>query len=122
MPSSAPPPSEKIGVFIWGFVVFLAVASGLFVGCSSPCQLILTAQSSPHPSALGRTQSITFLVSTAVSASSAALSGSLLAYGLNRNLAGLPFWFSSVIGVVAVSTSPFVKEGNGHEIRLLGDD
>ncbi|KZL71893.1 major facilitator superfamily transporter [Colletotrichum tofieldiae] len=122
MPSSTPPPSEKTGFFVWAYVVFLACAAGLFVGCVAPCQLILTALSSPHPSALGRTQGITFFVSTAVRASSSALAGSLLAHGLKRNLAGLPFWFSTIIGVLAITTSPFVKEGNGHEIRLPGDE
>lgn len=121
IPSSKPPPSEKTGFFIWAFVVSLAAAVGLFVGCVGPCQLVLTAQSSPHPSALARTQSITFFVSTAVRAACSALSGYLLAYGLNRNLAGLPFWFSAVVGVIAICTSPFVKEGNGHEIQLPGD-
>lgn len=122
MPSSTPPPSEKTGFMIWAYIVILACATGLFVGCVAPCQLILTALSSPHPSALGRTQSITFFVSTAVRASGSAFSGTLLAYGLNHNLAGLPFWVSSVVGVVAIATSPLVKEGNGHEIRLPGDE
>nr|XP_036578384.1 major facilitator superfamily transporter [Colletotrichum truncatum]KAF6785627.1 major facilitator superfamily transporter [Colletotrichum truncatum] len=122
MPSTTPAPSEKTGFIVWAYVVVLACATGLFVGCVAPCQLILTALSSPHPSALARTQGITFFVSTAVRGSGSALSGSLLAYGLVRNMAGLPFWLSSVVGVVAIATSPFVPEGNGHEIRLPGDD
>lgn len=113
LPSSTPPPSEKTGFFIWGFIVFLATISGLFVGCVMPCQLILVAQSSPHPSALARTQSIAFFASTATRASSSAISGRLLAYGLDRNLTGLPFWLSALMGVIAIGINSFIQEESG---------
>ncbi|KAJ5057390.1 major facilitator superfamily domain-containing protein [Bipolaris maydis] len=114
LPSSLPPPSEKTGFFIWGFIVFLAIITGLFVGCVMPCQLILVAQSSPHPSALAKTQSIAFFVSTATRASSSAISGVLLAFGLDRNLAGLPFWLSALVGAIAIGINPLIEE-NGFE-------
>ena len=112
LPSSTLPPSGKTGFLIWGFIIFLATVTGLFVGCVMLCQLILVAQSSPHPSTLAKTQSIAFFVSTATRASSSAISGVLLAYGLDWNLAGLPFWLSALVGMIAIGVSTFIKEEN----------
>ncbi|EUC27524.1 hypothetical protein COCCADRAFT_41774 [Bipolaris zeicola 26-R-13] len=110
LPSSTPSPSEKTGFIIWGFIISLATVTGLFVGCVMVCQLMLVAQSSPHPSTLAKTQSIAFFFSTATRACSSAVSGVLLAYGLDWNLTGLPFWLSALVGMIAIGMNAFIKE------------
>ncbi|TDZ32568.1 putative membrane protein [Colletotrichum spinosum] len=102
MPSSTPPPSEKTGVAVWVYLVFIQTSTALIASLVTPSQLVLTNFSSPHPSALGRTHSINFFNSMAVRASSSALAGNLYAFGSTHNLTGI--------------------EGNGHEIKLPGDD
>ncbi|TDZ67383.1 putative membrane protein [Colletotrichum trifolii] len=102
MPSSTPPPSEKTGVAVWAYLVFIQTSTALIASLVTPSQLVLTNFSSPHPSALGRTHSINFFNSMAVRASSSALAGNLYAFGSTHNLTGI--------------------EGNGHESKLPGDD
>lgn len=122
MPSTTPPPGEKTGVPVWALITLDQVLTALVAACVVPATMVLTNSSSPHPSALGRTHSITFMVTMGVRAVSFAIAGNLLAYGTSHNLSGLVFWFCSLVAVGQILGSPYVKEGNGHEIRLPGDE
>ena len=51
-----------------------------------------------------------------------ALGGYLYGQGLERGCVGAVFWGLSVMAGLCCFASTFVKEGNGHEIRLEGDD
>ncbi|KAK1687764.1 major facilitator superfamily transporter [Colletotrichum godetiae] len=122
IPSSTPPPSEKTGVAVWAFLVFIQTSTSLITSVVTPSQLLLANFSSPHPSALGRTHSITFFTSMAVRAASSALAGNLYAFGSTHNLTGVIFWFSSAVSLVSIVLTRFVREGNGHEIKLPGEE
>lgn len=122
MPSTSPPPLEKTGPAVWALLVLIQASTALTTSCVTTSQLVLTNVSSPHPSALGRTHSVTFFVTMAVRAAASAFSGNLYAYGSTHNLSGLVFWLSSIVSILGVVLSPFVKEGDGHEIKLPGDE
>lgn len=122
MPSTTPPPSQKTGVPVWAYLVCIQSATALITSVVTPSQLLLSNFSSPHPSALGRTHSITFFTSMTVRAAASAVAGNLHAYGSTHNLTGLVFWISSAVSFMAMIISRFVKESNGHEIKLPGDE
>ncbi|KAL0930181.1 major facilitator superfamily transporter [Colletotrichum truncatum] len=122
MPSSTPPPSEKTGVVVWAYLVMIQTFTSFITSVVTPSQLVLTNLSSPHPSALGRTHSLTFFMSMAVRATSSALAGNLYAFGSTHNASGIVFWMSSIISCIGILLTPFVREGDGHEIKLPGDD
>ncbi|KAM0814307.1 putative Major facilitator superfamily transporter [Seiridium cardinale] len=122
MPSSTSPPSEKTGVAVWIYLVFIQASMSLLVSVVGPSQLVLTNLSSPHPSALARTHGISFFMSMAVRAISFTLAGHLYAYGSTHNMTGLVFWSSGVVSLCGLLLTPFVKEGDGHEIKLASDD
>lgn len=121
MPSTTPPPGEKTGFGVWAFIVLIQTVTSLITSIVTPSQLLLANFSSPHPSALGRTHSITFFTSMAVRAASSAMAGNLYAYGSTHNLTGLVFWVSTAVSLVAIMLTIFVREGNGHEIELPGE-
>ncbi|KAG7069838.1 major facilitator superfamily transporter [Colletotrichum scovillei] len=122
IPSSTPPPSEKTGVAVWAFLVVIQTSTSLITSVVTPSQLLLANFSSPHPSALGRTHSITFFTSMAVRAASSAMAGNMYAFGSTHNLTGVIFWFSSAVSLIAIIVTRFVREGNGHEIKLPGEN
>ncbi|KAI9163202.1 MFS general substrate transporter [Paramyrothecium foliicola] len=122
IPSTTPPPAEKTGVAVWVYLVLIQTWTALTTSVVTPSQLLLTNFSSPHPSALGRTHSITFFMSMTVRAASSAMAGNLYAYGSTHNITGIIFWVSSAVSVAAIGLTRFVKEGNGHEIKLAGEE
>jgi hypothetical protein len=121
MPSSKPPPSEKTGVAVWAYLVFIQTSTSFLASLNIPSQLVLTNLSSPHPSALGRTHSINFFMCMAIRASSSALAGELFAFGSTHNLSGIVFWINSVVSFGGIILTRFIEEGDGCEMKLEGD-
>lgn len=121
IPSTTPPPSEKTGFWIWAFIVFIKVFGSLAT-FSVASLLLLTTLASPHPSALGRTHSIAFMLTEGTRAITTGASGLIYAWGSSHNLVGLLFWFASLVCLPEMVASMFVKEGNGHAIRMEGDE
>ena len=50
------------------------------------------------------------------------MGGLLYGMGLEKGCVGAAFWVMAVMATGVCVASTFVKEGNGHEIRLEGDD
>lgn len=79
-------------------------------------------RSSPHPSALARTHSISFVATGLVRSVVAATAGVVYAYGSSHNMTGLVWWIASGIAMIAWVMSQWGREENGHSIRLVGDE
>lgn len=122
VPSKSPPPAEKDGTLVWMAlcgVLFIQVIGRTFV---LPATIILLNNSSPHPSVLGTVHGMGQSISSAARTLGPVLGGYLYGLGLSKGIVGAVFWVLSGVAVCGIVASWFVREGDGHEIRLEGDD
>jgi hypothetical protein len=120
--ASAPPPEPKSGPLIWAAitaVLFLQVAGRTF---ALPGQTILVNNCTPHPSVLGTIHGLGQSVSSAARTIGPMLGGWLYGIGLTRGVVGGVWWGLACVAVLGLVASWFVREGDGHEIWLEGDD
>ncbi|KAK2625164.1 hypothetical protein QTJ16_005533 [Diplocarpon rosae] len=121
IPSTTPPPSQKTGLPIWAAltsVLFVQVVGRTF---ASPATTILINNCSPHPSVLGTIHGIGQSASSAARTVGPALGGWLYGVGLEHGVVGAMFWLLACVAVFSIVASNWVREGDGHEIRLEGD-
>ncbi|CZT06451.1 related to E.coli tetracycline resistance protein TCR1 [Rhynchosporium graminicola] len=122
IPSTTPPPSQKTGFPIWAAIsslLFIQVVGRTF---ASPATTILINNCSPHPSVLGTIHGIGQSASSAARTVGPALGGWLYGVGLKNGVVGAMFWVLACVAVFSIIASNWVREGDGHEIRLDGDD
>ncbi|KAL7942125.1 major facilitator superfamily domain-containing protein [Trichoderma barbatum] len=122
VPSTTPPPEAKTGILIW-----IAICSVLFFQVTGrtfalPSQVILVNNCSPHPSVLGTVHGLGQSVSSAARTIGPMVGGVVYGFGLNKGIIGLVWWGLSGVAICACLTSLAVKEGDGHEIWLEGDE
>ncbi|PBP18093.1 major facilitator superfamily transporter [Diplocarpon rosae] len=75
----------------------------------------------PHPSVLGTIHGIGQSASSAARTVGPALGGWLYGVGLEHGVVGAMFWLLACVAVFSIVASNWVREGDGHEIRLEGD-
>ncbi|KAL2187071.1 MFS general substrate transporter [Thermothelomyces heterothallicus CBS 203.75] len=122
VPSVSPPPHAKDGVMIWAAIVvvlFFQVVGRTF---ALPAQTILVNNCTPHPSVLGTVHGIGQSVSSFARSLGPILGGFLYGLGLARGVVGAVFWGLSGVAACNIVVSWFVREGDGHEIWLEGDE
>lgn len=122
VPSASPPPHAKDGVMIWAAIVavlFLQVVGRTF---TFPAQTILVNNCTPHPSVLGTVHGIGQSVSSFARSLGPILGGFSYGSGLAKGVVGAVFWGLSGVAVCNIVVSWFVREGDGHEIWLEGDE
>jgi hypothetical protein len=122
VPSASPPPHAKDGVEVWiaiAGVLFLQVVGRTF---TLPAQTILVNNCTPHPSVLGTVHGIGQSVSSFARSIGPILGGFWYGLGLARGVVGAVFWGLSGVAALNIMASWFVREGDGHEIWLEGDE
>ncbi|KAI2466670.1 MFS general substrate transporter [Annulohypoxylon bovei var. microspora] len=122
VPSTTAPPGSKTGPAVW-----LAIAGVLLVQVTGrtfalPGQTILVNNCTPHPSVLGSVHGLGQSVSSFARTLGPVLCGWLYGLGLSRGLIGGVFWGLAGVAVGGLLVSVFVREGDGHEIWLEGDE
>ncbi|KAH6899872.1 major facilitator superfamily domain-containing protein [Thelonectria olida] len=124
VPSSAssPPPGPKGGPAIWLAIVGVLSIQVLGRTFAIPSQTILVNNASPHPSVLGSIHGVGQSVNSAARTLGPIVGGVVYGFGLDKGIIGLVWWILSCVGICAVLASLFVKEGDGHEIWLEGDE
>ncbi|KAK3349465.1 major facilitator superfamily domain-containing protein [Lasiosphaeria hispida] len=122
VPSSAAPPSPKEGIAVWfaiaGVLAFHVVGRTFAL----PAQTILINNCTPHPSVLGTVHGIGQTVSSFARTLGPVLCGFIYGLGLSHGVIGAVWWGLSTVAVGGVLASLFVREGDGHEVWLEGDD
>ena len=122
VPSKSPPPKEKDGILVWlalCIVLFIQVTGRTF---ALPATVILVNNACPHPSALGTMHGIAQSCSSAARTIGPTLGGIFYGLGLHHGVVGAVFWGLSGWAILGCIASYWVKEGDGHEIKLEGDD
>jgi hypothetical protein len=122
VPSKTPPPAPKDGPLIWvalTCLIFIFVVGRTF---AAPAAAILLNNCCPHPTILGTIHGMGQSVSAAARTVGPALGGYVYGVGLEKGVVGATFWALAGVAGIACFASNFVKDGDGHEIRLEGDD
>lgn len=119
---SSPPPEPKRGIPIWASICGVLLIQVMGRTFALPSQTILVNNCSPHPSILGTVHGLGQSVSSAARTLGPMASGVIYGFGLNRGIVGLVWWLLSGAAICGMLASLLVREGNGHEIRLEGDE
>jgi predicted MFS family arabinose efflux permease len=122
VPSSSPPPHSKDGVMVWMAIIGVLLLQVLGRTFTLPGQTILVNNCTPHPSVLGSVHGIGQSVSSFARSTGPILGGFLYGLGLAKGVVGAVFWCLTGVAVCNIIVSWFVREGNGHEIWLEGDE
>ncbi|KAF2658148.1 MFS general substrate transporter [Lophiostoma macrostomum CBS 122681] len=122
IPSTSPTPAAAAGCWIWlgiSAVLTLQVTARTF---ALPASIILVNNASPHPSVLGTIHGVGQATSSAFRTIGPVASGYWYGLGLKRDMVGLSWWLVAAFSAVGCVTSFWVRNGDGHEIMLPGED
>lgn len=122
VPSSADAPNPKSGLTVWVCIAGVLAFQVIGRTFALPAQTILVNNCTPHPSVLGTVHGIGQSVSSFARTLGPTLCGFLYGLGLARGVVGAVWWGLSGVSVCGVIASLFVREGDGHEIWLEGDE
>ena len=122
LPIRSPPPLPADGAWLWmGMIgiLFLQVTGRTF---ALPLMLVLTNNSSPHPSVLGSLHGIASSVSSGAFSIGPIVSSWLFGKGLDMGFVALAWWLLAGESLCMQITSRLIYEGDGHEIKMDGED
>ncbi|KAI1372906.1 MFS general substrate transporter [Hypoxylon crocopeplum] len=122
VPSTTAPPSQKTGPLIWITIAGLLLIQVTGRTFALPGQTILVNNCTPHPSVLGTVHGLGQSVSSFARTIGPILCGWLYGLGLSHGLVGGVFWGLAGMAVGGLIASFWVREGDGHEIWLEGDE
>jgi len=122
LPSDSPPPSPKDGVQVWIAITLVLSIQVIGRTFALPAQTILVNNCTPHPSVLGTVHGIGQSVGSFARTVGPITGGFLYGLGLAGGIVGAMWWGLSGIAICGFIASLFVREGNGHEIWLEGDE
>lgn len=122
VPSTSKPPAGVSGALIWmaiTVVLFIQVLARTF---ALPCTAILINNCCPHPSVLGTMHGVGQSVSSLTRTFGPVVFGWLFGKGLDIGVVALGWWSLACVAVAGSIASQFVREGDGHEILLEGEE
>jgi len=122
LPSSTAPPLPAAGFVVWvGIlgVLFIHVLGRTF---AMPSATILVNNCCPHPSVLSSVHGVAQSVSSGMRMLGPVMGGWGFALALRVRIVVIPFWALMVFSAMAVFVSYLIYEGNGHEIKLDGEE
>lgn len=124
VPSSAasPPPHAKDGIALWLSIAGVLLCQVVGRTFALPAQTILVNNCTPHPSVLGTVHGIGQSVNSFARTLGPMLGGFLYGLGLANGIVGAVWWGLSCVAACGILASWWVREGDGHEIWLDGDE
>jgi MFS family permease len=122
IPSTTAPPSGKTGFIFWTALTSLILLFVLGRTFAAPAAQILLNNCCPHPTVLGTVHGVGQSVSAFARTIGPALGGWIYGVGLEKGVVGVTFWVLAGFGGISCFASHFVKDGDGHELRLEGDE
>ncbi|TKA67611.1 hypothetical protein B0A49_09265 [Cryomyces minteri] len=122
IPTRSKPPHQADGVLVWigiTSVLFVQVLARTF---ALPATIILINNCSPHPSVLSTIHGIGQSVSSGTRTIGPVLGGWLYGLGLSHGVVGAAWWGLAGVAICGAVAGRWVREGNGHEILLEGEE
>ncbi|QBZ56958.1 hypothetical protein PoMZ_01876 [Pyricularia oryzae] len=120
---NSPDSHTKTGPAIWLAITTVIGLHVLGRTFALPAQTILINNCSPHPSVLGTVHGIGQTASSAARTLGPALGALIFGIGLEKGVVAIVWWVLSGVAVLGLlATCLWVREGNGHEIWLEGDN
>jgi hypothetical protein len=122
LPSSTLPPLPANGVVVWVGITIVLAIQVMARTFALPATNILVNNACPHPSVLGTFHGIAQSVSSLSRTFGPAAAGWLYGRGLIWGVVGTGFWFLAVAALVNNFAACFVRDSDGHEIVLEGEE
>ncbi|SMR50651.1 unnamed protein product [Zymoseptoria tritici ST99CH_1E4] len=122
IPSSNAPPAQASGVLVWMAIAVVLAIQVMARTFALPSTAILVNNASPHPSVLGTVHGIGQSVSSLTRTLGPVAAGWLYGVGLRKGVVGLAWWVMAGVAVLGAVAGRWVKEGDGHEILLEGEE
>ena len=122
LPSTTKPPHPVSGVIIWVGIAIVLCIQVLARTFALPAAAILNNNCSPHPSVLGTVHGLAQSISSGARTIGPLLGGWAYGKGLKAGIVGAAWWGLAGVATVGCLAGTFVKDGNGHEILLDGED
>ncbi|KAF2172234.1 hypothetical protein M409DRAFT_62990 [Zasmidium cellare ATCC 36951] len=122
IPSTAAPPTQASGPWLWIYLTFILCIQLMGRTFALPSAAILVNNASPHPSVLGTVHGVAQTVSSATRTLGPVLAGWIYGVGLNKGIVGLAWWCMAGVAVLGNFAGRWVRDGDGHEIWLEGDE
>lgn len=122
VPSTSPPPGPKSGVALWASIAVVLFCQTVGRTFALPNNTILVNNASPHPSILGTFHGFAQSCTSAARTIGPMLAGYIYGLGLAKGVVGGVWWGLSGFATVGWMASWLVREGDGHEIWLEGDE
>ena len=118
--SNSPAPADGALVWIVMFaILFLQVLGRTF---ALPLTQILVNNCTPHPSALASVHGLASSLSSGSRTLGPIIWSSLYGFGLQKGRVWMAWWLLAIEAAVGASATWLLREGNGHEIWLEGDE
>jgi hypothetical protein len=122
LPSTSSPPHEATGVVVWlGMIIVLAIQV-MARTFALPGTTILVNNSCPHPSVLSTYHGIAQSISSAIRTMGPASMSWLYGRGLVWGVVGTGFWGMACAAIVNNFVGSFVRDSDGHELKLQGEE
>lgn len=122
VPTSSSPPAPASGFFLWTALTIVLSIQVLARTFALPATAILVNNASPHPSVLGTIHGMGQSVSSAMRTIGPIVISWLYGVGLSGGFVGLVWWCMAGMAVLGAIAGGWVREGNGHEIMLEGEE
>jgi hypothetical protein len=122
LPSSTLPPLPANGIVVWVGITIVLAIQVMARTFALPATNILVNNACPHPSVLGTFHGIAQSVSSLSRTFGPAVAGWLYGRGLIWGVVGTGFWFLAIAALVNNFAACFVRDSDGHEIVLEGEE
>ena len=122
VPSSTEAPAPSGGFLFWFTITLILSIQMMARTFALPTNTILVNNASPHPSVLGTIHGIGQSVSSAMRCIGPIVGSYLYGKGLSMGVVGLVWWLMAAWALAGCVAGAWVREGNGHEILLPGEE
>jgi hypothetical protein len=122
VPTTSTSPAAASGPLLWISIVIVLCIQVTARTFALPATAILINNACPHPSVLGTVHGLGQSASSAARTIGPLLLSYIYGVGLRRGVVGLSWWCMACFAAVGAVAGLFVKDGDGHEIWLEGEN